>query len=117
MNRTQEAAIAAIEKQQTSHAQYSPAWTVGEQWKDICRAEPLSAELILSDLAVPEMSIAEAEKKIKAAADKKKKGNFAFVSPMEADGILRKFYGLREHEQEQTAAPTAAGVIDLEDFL
>ena len=71
---------------------------VGEQLKDICRREPRSAELIARDLQVEAMSITEAEKKIKAFADGHKTGNFACVTPGEADNILREFYGLPEPE-------------------
>ena len=40
------------------------------------------------------MSLANAEKKIKAYADKHRKGNFACVPPNVAENILREFYGL-----------------------
>lgn len=65
------------------------AYCVGEQLKDIVRTTPGAAELVFKDLDVKEMSIAECEKKIKALADerhRKNRGNFAFVSPKEADG-------------------------------
>jgi hypothetical protein len=98
-------------------------WMVGEQLKDICRHEPKSAELIMQDLDNPELSIANAEKKIKAYADKHKTGNFACVMPAEADKILREFYGLPALGAQPVApAPiqavtTAAPMIDLASFL
>lgn len=94
MTEFQEKAIAAIEAQQAKVKERSPQWMVGEQLKDICRMEPLSAELIAQDLEHEAMSIVEAEKKIKAFADGHKTGNFSCVTPLEADRILREFYGL-----------------------
>ena len=102
----------------------------GEQLKDICRHEPASAELIYQDLQVEKMSITEAEKKIKAFADKNKTGNFACVTPMEADRILREFYGLperfedggapergEESQETENRNPSVRKVLDLADFL
>ena len=91
-----EKAVSLIEAQQAKVKPRSPQWMAGEQLKDICRREPRSAELIAQDLEVEAMSITEAEKKIKAFADKNKTGNFACVTPAEADRILREFYGLPE---------------------
>ena len=90
----QEQAVALLEAQQAKVKPRSPQWMVGEQLKDICRQEPRSAELITQDLQVEAMSITEAEKKIKAYADSHKTGNFACVTPVEAENILREFYGL-----------------------
>lgn len=125
-----EQAIAAIEKQQTEVKERSPQWMVGEQLKDICRREPQNAELILQDLSVKEMSITAAEKKIKAFADKNKTGNFACVTPMEADRILREFYGLgegftesippergEESQETETRNTNARKIIDLDAFF
>ena len=69
-------------------------WMVGEQLKDICSREPDSAILVAQDLENKDMSLANAEKKIKAYADKHRKGNFACVPPNVAEKILREFYGL-----------------------
>lgn len=93
----------------------TPVWMVGEQLKDMLRAEPELAEIVAQDLDVKEMALAECEKKIKAFADKHKTGNFACVIPAEAERIIREFYGLPEAGQ---ASVPAAGVdIDLEDFF
>lgn len=118
-------AIAAIEEQQAKVKERSPQWMVGEQLKDICRREPKSAELIAQDLTVKEMSITEAEKKIKAFADKHKTGNFACVTPIEAEKILREFYGLSEPAEDiRSACETDTSdkkserkIIDLGAFL
>ena len=90
-------------------------WMVGEQLKDMIRAEPDIADIIDKDLAVPEMSISACEKKIKAFADKHKTGNFACVIPAEAEKIIREFYGLPE-KGEQPNKP-AGKAIDLSDFF
>ena len=89
-------------------------WAVGEHLKDIARREPWSAELLAHDLQNEEMSIIEAEKKIKAYADDHKKGGFAVVPPQEADRILRAFYGLRERREEQDLK---SGVLRLADLI
>ena len=124
----QEDAIRAIEAQQVEVRDRSAQWMVGEQLKDICRREPKSAELIAQDLKVAEMSITAAEKKIKAFADKHRSGNSSCVSPVDAEDILRKFYGLPEPGRvsepapEPVPAPTPPAkpekkFIDLMDFL
>ena len=125
-----EKAIAAIEEQQAEVKARSPQRMVGEQLKDICRHEPGCAELIYQDLQVKEMSITEVEKKIKAFADKNKTGNFACVTPMEADRILREFYGLperfedggapdrgEESQETENRNREERKVLDLADFL
>lgn len=110
-----ERAIAMLEEQQAKVPARSPQWMVGEQLKDICRHEPHCAELIAQDLENPAMSITEAEKKIKAFADGHKTGAFSCVSPMEAENILREFYGLPGPEKE----PGGPGLqlMELVDFL
>ena len=127
MNEVQKAAIAAIEKQQKELTKPDTApWMVGEQLKEICEAEPSSAALIRQDLEVKEMSIVEAEKKIKAYADKHRSGNSACVSPKVAEGILREFYGMgkREDTDSSTSLRSAqndrsggGSIIDLAEFL
>lgn len=86
-------------------------WMVGEQLKDMVKAEPGIAEIVLQDLDVPEMSIANCEKKIKEFADKHKTGNFACVTPKDAEEIIRRFYGLEEKKTE------AAKPLSLSDFF
>lgn len=115
-------ALRAIEAQQKEVKEHGPQWMVGEQLKDICRDDPACAELIVQDLAVKEMSITEAEKKLKAYADKHKTGNFSCVPPAESDRILREFYGLPKRGEAALAAPAVpakkeSGVIDLSEFL
>ena len=117
-------AVAAIEEQQKAVKEESAVWMVGEQLKDICRREPEAAEIICQDLSVKEMSLTAAEKQIKAWADKHKVGNFACVTPMRAERILREFYKLPEMAapavalDETKPEPKKPGrVLDLSDFL
>ena len=115
-----EDAIRKIEAQQPK--EHTTVWCCGEQLKDILREEPALAELVAQDLEKKDMSIAACERKIKARADeihKTAKGSGVAVSSWEADGIIRKFYGLPERgERPQPAAPQKqGGVIDLADFF
>ena len=96
-----------------------PAYYVGEQLKEIVRSVPGAAELVYRDLDIAEMSLAQCEKKIKARADekhKKKGGNCAFVSPVEAKDIICKFYGITAENVTDRQDDTA-GLIDLDSFL
>lgn len=103
-----------IEAQQKGIENTAP-WMVGEQLKDICRADPFCAELVEKDLQVSGMGLKDCEKKIKQYADSHKKGSFACVPPNVAEDIIRKFYGLPDRNQKQE--PPANDVIDLEDFM
>ena len=105
-------AMEKLKAQQAQVPERSAPWMVAEQLMDICRREPESAELIAQDLENPEMGIVQAEKQIKAFADAHKTGHFSCVSPEEAEGILRKFYGLPE-----PGAVRKAVLVDLADFL
>ena len=113
-----EQAIEMISAQQPKER--CPVWMVGEQLKDILRAEPELAELVLQDLSVENLSIAACEKKIKEFADKHKSGGFSCVIPSEAENIIREFYGLPEHGVRLTASPTTealGNILSLADFL
>ena len=97
---------------------------VGEQLKDICRADPTCAAIVEEDLQQEAMSIVNCEKKIKAYADEiktKKKLRAVGVSPAAADQIIRKFYGLPEATSEQAQVPTgeevANAILDLDQLL
>ena len=106
-----ERAIAKITAQQGKER--TAVWMVGEQLKDMCRADPKCAELVEQDLENPEMCLANCEKKIKAFADKNRTGRFACVTPAESDRIIREFYGLPKPGEKKEAG----SVIDLADFL
>ena len=78
-------------------------YMVGEQLKDIIRGNSDMEELV---------SLRTCEEKIKAYADEKHKelkGNCVCVTPIEADKLIREFYGLPEAAAEgKTAQPAAA---------
>lgn len=117
----QKAAIAAIESQQPKNR--GTVWCCGEQLKEICRQEADSAALILEDVTQTGHGIADAEKKIRERA----RGNGGSASGIEAEEVLRKFYGLKERidempeeDEDQTVRPGRNGgakVIELADFL
>jgi len=127
-----EKAIRAVEAQQAKVKARSAPWMVGEQLKDMIRREPGIAELIAQDLTAGGMSLTAAEKKINSFADKHRTGNFACVTPVEAETILRGYFGLPAAAGMQapsvssadSSLPEGAGtgdagkaVIDLADFF
>lgn len=90
-------------------------WMVGEQLKDILRAEPWNQEIVARDLELETMSLAECEKKIKECADKHRKGSSSCVTPWEAEQIIREFYGISSQTVGlRTETPE---ILDLKDFL
>lgn len=106
-------------------AEGTDVWMIGEQLLEIAEREPTSAALIEKDLEVAAMSLPEAAKAMKAFADEKHskiKGNCICVTPKEADGVLRKFYGLADREEaaspsEEVQGASDSGTIDLSDFF
>lgn len=122
-------AIEAIAGQQAGLKNRSAPWMVGEQLKDILRREPGVAQLIAQDLTVGGMTLEKAEARIKAFADKHRTGTFACVTPAEAEGILREYFGLPKagdpssvgcadtFPQGKAGTGDAEGVIDLADFF
>lgn len=110
-----EEAIQKIEAQQPK--EHTTVWGVGEQLKDMLRAEPHLAELVAQDMENKDMGLAACERKIKARADEIHKSAHSggvCITPMEAEGIIRSFYGL----PERGAAPQKkAEVIDIGDFF
>lgn len=112
-------ALAAIEAQQQKHKQGSAPWCVGEQLKDMLRAEPALATLVEQDLAQPGMDLAKCELKIRDFAGKHKEGNVGFCGPADAERIIREFYGLppRGEAPAQESARQVRKIIRLTDFL
>ena len=112
--------IAKIEAQQKGK-EGMPEFGIGEQLKDIARAEPASAELIDQDLGKEGMGLCDVAKEFKKHSDsehKKLKGSCFCITPMVAEDLIRKFYGLPERD----AAPAPVeekpvGLLDLESFL
>lgn len=99
----------------------TPAFMIGEQLKDMARVQPGIVELLKQDLEVPEMSLESAAKKLQEYADKNHgKAKSFCITPMVAEDILRKFYGLPAREQQAQAniSPVESSThIDLSDFL
>lgn len=113
-----ERAVEWITSQQP--AERTAVWMVGEQLKDLLRAEPHLAELVVQDLERENMGLTVCEKEIKAYADKHKTGNFACVTPAEAEDIIRKFYGLPAGGDSAPPAPRRKQeekLVELEDYL
>ena len=124
-------ALEEIEAQQKEVTETDAAWFVGEQLKDMLRAQPEAAGIVAADLAQKGMGIADCEKKIDAFAQKHRKGNRGVCGPKDSDQISREFYGIPDGGVELPAAqikrdaaaekPTrekpARRVIRLADFL
>ena len=117
-------ALDKITAQQATHKQGSAPWCVGEQLKDILRAQPEIAELVANDLDQTGMSLADCEKKIAAFANDHRQGSVGFCGPADSDSIIRAFYGLPE--APAATSPTSPAVpspaprhktIRLADFL
>lgn len=98
-------AIKKIEAQQPK--EQDAVWMVGEQLKDMLRREPHLAELVSQDLDCEQMSLVHCEKKLKEFADKNKaKSARCFcVTPVQAERIIREFYGLTEVAAPEKVAP------------
>ena len=112
--------ILKIENQQKGK-EGTAEFNIGEQLKEIARAEPASAELLNEDLEKKEMSLAEVAKEFKKYADEnheKQKGSCFCITPMVADGLIRKFYGLPDRdEQSNEKTESVPGFLDLGSFL
>lgn len=112
--------MSAIEKlleQQAHVPEHSAPWMVAEQLMDICRREPHSAQLIDQDLDNPEMGIVQAEAEIRAYSDANREGATCFcVTPIQAEKILREFYGLPENGGNGSSSG-GGKVLDLADFF
>lgn len=96
---------------------------VGSQLLDICKDLGTEAcEIVLKDLSKPEMSITECEKQIKAYADelhKQFKGPSVCVTGIDAENIIKKFYGIDgiSNSQSIEKISTTGDFLNLEDFL
>lgn len=108
-----------VRAQQKGHKD-DDVFTVGEQLMEIAEREPASAELLARDLKVDGMGLSDAAKALREYAAKNRKGARCFcITPLVADGILRKFYGLSEREEarQPEVMAEAPGRIDLSDFF
>ena len=112
--------IAKIEAQQKGK-EGLPEYNIGEQLKDIARAEPASAELIDQDLDKEGMGLEDVAKAFQKYADEenqKSNSKCACITPLAAEGLIRKFYGL----PDRVAAPAVEesreeNLLDLSDFI
>lgn len=106
-----------IEAQQAKLKDTEPAWMVGEQLKDICRADPHCADIVAEDLENEAMSLEKAAAALKKYSDDNHgKARCFCITPKEAEQVLRKFYGLPE-AGEQNAPPKSDGILSLDAFL
>lgn len=107
-----------IAQQQKGH-ETKPRFVIGEQLKEIAAREPKSAEILEKDLTLKEMSLEAAERTLQEYADKNHGNAKAFcISPIQAEKILRKFYGLPERDKtENQPEPPKEGFIDLSSYL
>ena len=105
-----------IEAQQAKLKDTEPAWMVGEQLKDICRADPHCADIVAEDLENEAMSLEKAAAALKKYSDDNHgKARCFCITPKVAEGILRKFYGLPEISAEPALEST--GTFDLSAFM
>lgn len=94
---------------------------VGEILKEACESNQAVADLVEQDLEKPEMSLKKCFEKMRETAKKKQKGGCYYMSPAEAEKIIREFYGLPMHRDEpkkmEAPAPSTTGILDLADLL
>ena len=104
-------AIEAITAQQPKLR--NDIWMVGEQLKDLLRAEPQWSDMILQDLRNPNQSLEAVARQIREKASKNRVGNCGCVTPAEAEKIVRNVYGIPENNGEDKDQT----IINLEDFF
>lgn len=112
-----ENAIETITQQQSKLQKNSAPFFVGEQLKDILRGTPSAAGIVLQDLKTAGMGIADCEKKIADFASKHRTGSTGCCPPMEADRIIREFYGIPAEPAlcfDQSAITAKAGQITVQ---
>lgn len=76
--------------QQQEKLKNTQAFFVGEQLKEILQGCPDAAAMVLQDLQVSGMGVADCEKEIRAYAQK----NGGCCPGKESDRIIREFYGI-----------------------
>lgn len=87
-------AIEEIRKQIEKLDPRKKVWCVGMQLIDILNETPTAAAIVLEDFKNPGMKVEDCEKKIEAFAKENRDGNVGFCPPLEADRIIREFYGI-----------------------
>lgn len=108
-----------IEQQQAALENTDPAWMVGMQLMDICRADPSCGTIVAKDLENPDMSLLAAAKKLaEYAAKNRGKKKCYCITPDIAEGIIREFYGLPGASLEKAEEPTpSVPILSLADFV
>ena len=110
-----------IQKQQ-SGKDNSPAFVIGLHLIDMMKQDSRIEAILEEDLQNAGMSLDECAKKLQAEADRihrETKSNTVCLSPLQAEKIIRKFYGLPDPEDKpaEEPAPEPIGIIELEDLL
>ena len=114
-------AIELIQKQQ-SGKDNSPAFVIGLHLIDMMKQDGRIEAILEEDLKNPEMSLEDCAKKLQAEADRihrETKKNTVCLTPLQAEKIIRKFYGLPDPEDipQPAPEPQPSGIIELEDLL
>ena len=94
---------------------------VGKLLRSACEADKAAAERVEQALKKPEMSLQRCFERMRETAKKKQKEGCYYMSPTEAEKIIRGFYGIpgkkvNPQKPEQTAPPSS-GILDLADLL
>ena len=110
-----------IQKQQ-SGKDNSPAFVIGLHLIEMMKQDGRIEAILEEDLKNPEMSLEDCAKKLQAEADRihrETKKNTVCLTPIQAEKIIRKFYGLPDPEDvpAEVPAPAPSGIIELEDLL
>ena len=94
---------------------------VGELLRSACEADPADAERVEQALKKPEMSLQKCFERMRETAKKKQKEGCYYMSPAEAEEIIRGFYGIPgkkvKPRKPEPAAPPSSGILDLADLL
>ncbi len=117
MNETLQKALDAVSAAQPKEE--SAVWMVGEQLKDILRASPELAQIVIEDFEAQKTPLADCEKKIADYAKAHRHGSSGCCTPKAAEKIIRKHFGLPEEPSVGCADSSAQGAVavDLDRFL
>ena len=112
--------IELIRKQQ-SGKDNTPAFVIGLHLIEMMERDGRIERILEEDLQNPGMSLEKCAEKLKEAADKKHretKSSCVVLTPLDAEMIIRKFYGLPDPVEQKPAEPEEKpDIIDLEDLL
>ena len=96
------------------------ATNLAAQTVDICRGNADLISIVMEDLKAGK-TLSGLANELKKLADKKHselKGSSVCITPMEADEVIRKFFGLpAAGEAPASQMASAPGILNLEDFL